>query len=375
MSTSRFRRFLLAATCFWVLVMGGTISTQAQTRAYVANISNTISVLDTETNALVDTITVCTDSSCSPLIPAVTPDGARLYVTNTDQNTVSVVDTLTNTVIDTITVGQSPWGIAITPDGKHAYVANRSGTISVIDTRTNKVTATIPDSDNPMGVAITPDGTRAYVSNAIHGTVSVVDTSTNTIIANILVLSRFQFPVNNLTAIVITPDGTRAYVVSASTGQTYVINTMFNVVIKTIPTDLDSVLGGGNLSIAMSPDGTRVYTDSPGLPALIIDTFTNEIIGTIPDGGPPPFVGVTPDGTKLYIDAEKAVSIFDIATRTLITKLVLDRGMGGVAFGTLPEVPHSKEDCKDSGFQRFTALAFRNQGECVKFVNEHAKVK
>jgi hypothetical protein len=43
-----------------------------------------------------------------------------------------------------------------------------------------------------------------------------------------------------------------------------------------------------------------------------------------------------------------------------------------VAFGTLPEVPHSKDDCKGSGFQRFSVLAFRNQGQCIKYANEHA---
>src|SRR3954449_3369191 len=98
MSTSRFRNLSVAATCFWLLVIGGTISTEAQTRSYVAHPTGTITVLDTATNAVVDTITVCDDRTCSPLIPAVTPNGARLYVTNFSQNTVSVIDTLTNDV-------------------------------------------------------------------------------------------------------------------------------------------------------------------------------------------------------------------------------------------------------------------------------------
>ena len=369
MSTSRFRSFSL---CFWLLIIGGTISTEAQTRSYVASPSGTITVLDTETNAVVDTITVCTDFSCSPLIPAATPNGARLYVTNISHDTVSVIDTLSNTVIDTITVGQAPWGIAFTPDGKRAYVANTSGTISVIDTGTNTVVDTITDTDDPFGVAITPDGTRAYVSNG-RSTVSVVDTSTNTIITNIPVFNRFGFPAGNLPAIVITPDGTRAYVVGASTAQTYVIDTMFNSVIKTIATDLGSSFVGSPLSIAISPDGTRVYTAFPGPPgAVVVDTFTNTVITSISASGPPPFVGVTPDGAKLYIDTSLGVNIIDTSTFAVITRVQLDVPVGGVAFATLPEVPHSKDDCKDSGFQRFSALAFPNQGQCVKFVKEHA---
>ena len=46
------------------------------------------------------------------------------YVTNVDSGTVLVIDTATNAVVDTITVGNSPFGVAITHNGSHAYVTN-----------------------------------------------------------------------------------------------------------------------------------------------------------------------------------------------------------------------------------------------------------
>ena len=67
---------------------------------------------------------------------AISPDGARAYVNNHDSGTVSVINTASNTVVDTITVGSGPYGIAITPDGNRAYVASYDGTVSVIDTAT-----------------------------------------------------------------------------------------------------------------------------------------------------------------------------------------------------------------------------------------------
>jgi len=369
MSTSRFLRFSFATTCFWLLVIGGTISSHAQTRAYTVDFDGAINVFDTETNAVVDKITLCTNLSCTPIIAAATPNGTRLYVTNTLLNNVWVVDTISDTVIDTITVGPNPWGVAITPDGKRAYVA-AGGIIDVIDTDTNRVIHTISDIDNPIGIAITPDGTRAYVANGA-GTVSVVDTGTDTIIATIPILDRFGLPAFGLSAIVITPDGTRAYVVSSNTGQIDVIDTTTNAVITTIPPQMDYPLGGGNLSLALNSDGTRVYTASPFLPAVVIDTSSNTIIATIPINGSMPFVGVTPDDTKLYVNAGGAVSIFDTSTLALITSIQLSRFSGGITFATLPERPHSKDDCNDGGFQRFSALAFRNQGQCIKFFNEH----
>jgi YVTN family beta-propeller protein len=89
-------------------------------------------------------------------------------------------------VVVTIPVGRVPFGVAITPDGTRAYVANEfSYTVSVIDTATNTVVATIPVGLVPIGVAITPDGTRAYVPNEFSYTVSVIDTATNTVVATI----------------------------------------------------------------------------------------------------------------------------------------------------------------------------------------------
>ncbi|MCD2158406.1 YncE family protein, partial [Rhodococcus cerastii] len=46
---------------------------------------------------------------------------------------VSVIDTATNTVTSTVGVGTAPNGVAVTPDGAHAYTANQGGnSVSVI---------------------------------------------------------------------------------------------------------------------------------------------------------------------------------------------------------------------------------------------------
>ena len=56
-----------------------------------------------------------------------------------------------------ITVGKAPVGVAITPDGKHAYVTNELGdTVSVITTATGVVSAPITVGKGPEVVAICP---------------------------------------------------------------------------------------------------------------------------------------------------------------------------------------------------------------------------
>jgi YVTN family beta-propeller protein len=59
-----------------------------------------------------------------------------------------VVNTASNTITGTIAVGDLPNGVAVTPDGTTAYVANiDSDTVSMISNATGTVTATIPASD------------------------------------------------------------------------------------------------------------------------------------------------------------------------------------------------------------------------------------
>ena len=65
-----------------------------------------------------------------------------------------------------------------------AYIANLdSNDVSVIDTSNDTVLATVPVGNSPFGVAVKPDGTRVYVTNDGDNTVSVIDTFNNTVVA------------------------------------------------------------------------------------------------------------------------------------------------------------------------------------------------
>src|SRR5207247_496632 len=99
-----------------------------------------------------------------------------------------VISTATNAVVATVPLAGCTTGVAITPDGALAYVANNtSSTVSVIETATNHLVLTVPVGSSPQGVAITPDGAFAYVTqSALSGTsvnsVSVIETATNTVV-------------------------------------------------------------------------------------------------------------------------------------------------------------------------------------------------
>jgi YVTN family beta-propeller protein len=242
-----------------------------------------------------------------PFGVAITPDGTRAYVTNSNDNTVSVIDTTNMLVGSPITVGFTPQGVAITPDGKRAYVTNFSAlanTVSVIDTNPasptyNSVVATVAVGTEPFEVAITPDGTRAYVTNDGSNTVSVIDTNPasptyNTVVATVGVGTG---PVG----VAITPDGTRAYVVNDSvfSNSVSVIDTnpaspTYNKVVATVG------VGTNPIGVAITPDGKSAYVANSADNTVSVidtnpgDTHFNTVVAMVGAGTGPQFVGIMP---------------------------------------------------------------------------------
>jgi YVTN family beta-propeller protein len=93
---------------------------------------------------------------------------------------VTPITTATNKPGQPIMVGPGPQAIAITPNGKTAYVASYfSGTVTPITTATNKPGKPIPAA-TAVTIAITPDGKTAYVANLRSETVTPISTATNT---------------------------------------------------------------------------------------------------------------------------------------------------------------------------------------------------
>jgi YVTN family beta-propeller protein len=157
-------------------------------RIYITNRgSNTVSVLDGSVDTKLDDITV----GKSPVGIAVNPSANWIYVTNLDDGTVSVIDGITNDVIETVSVGKTPYGIAVNPLSNQIYVTDIiTNTVTVIDGETNEITVKIPVGKKPTGLAIDiPDrkgeDNKLYVANYDSDSVSVIDTITNEVTNNI----------------------------------------------------------------------------------------------------------------------------------------------------------------------------------------------
>ena len=140
--------------------------------------NNPISILDLTTNPISFTTNAIPGIFNGGL--AVTPDGKRAIAVTRALNTATMIDLTATphpTQIHTVTVGESPLDVAISPDGKRAFViyggtgALPTGGISVLNLTTTPMsvqTLHVPIMEGfvPNSIAITPDGKKAVVTRA-----------------------------------------------------------------------------------------------------------------------------------------------------------------------------------------------------------------
>jgi YVTN family beta-propeller protein len=349
---------------------------QAQPRAYVTSQTSDdrVWVIETVTNTVVDTVTVAD----VPSRVAITPDGSFAYVTivvneefllhsgasvfssmppspilmapalskstsvlssssvssksaSSDSffsNKVEVIDTSTNAIVATVTTEEhAPFGIAITPDGRAAYVTHLNGSVSAIDTVSNSVVATIPVGGEALDVAITPDGSFAYVTISSSGSVSVIDTATHAVVATVEVG-------DTPSGIAITPDGASAYVTNMRSNTVSQISIPLNMVVETLS------VGDAPGGIAITPDGASAYvTNQLSNDVSVINAETNTVDATVAVGNTPIDVAITPNGRLAYITniSSHEVSVIDTTTNILID--VVEVGFLPEGIAMTPEQP------------------------------------
>ena len=79
-------------------------------------------------------------------------------------------------ILKNITLDDSPRDMAITGDGKTAYILC-SKSVQIFSTRGNKVTGTIPLKDDFSQIAISPDGEQLFLTKATGKQLSIIQIS------------------------------------------------------------------------------------------------------------------------------------------------------------------------------------------------------
>jgi YVTN family beta-propeller protein len=186
----------------------------------------------------------------SPVDLILTADEKWLLTANQTAHTVSLVETATGKVVDEAPCGERPSALALTPDGKTVAVTGTwSGdlTLLALDGGRLKPAGKIRLGFEPRGVAVSPDGKRAYVALTTAHALAVVDLSARRVIERIAVGRWPRY-------LALSPDGKRLAVGANGDGGVTVVDTAARK--KLFQEDF----GGINLGqMEVSPDGKYVY--------------------------------------------------------------------------------------------------------------------
>lgn len=251
-----------------------------------------------------------------PYDVVVSPDGRHVYVSVYNSNRIAVFSrnpadgALTQvTAVSNANLNQ-PRGLAISPDGRQVYVAGHlSDNLLVFNRNSSSGTLTIdqvwsngpflPGLDGPEGVAVSPDGRHIYVAATNSNAVVIFYRDSDSFVG----YENTLFDTTNIEGarrLVVSPNGANLYVTSylaAGTGRiaTYQRNPLNGtltfqqrwregqIVNNCIP--LCQLLDGleGAFDVIVSPDGRHVYTAA--LNDSAVARFVRNGDGTLAWGG------------------------------------------------------------------------------------------
>ncbi len=244
------------------------------------------------TPSAADEVTKTIPVGTYPIGVAFTPDGAAAYVANWSDDTLSKVDTATGSVTETIAVGGSaPNTIAISPVGDFGYVTLQSSdSIIRLDTSADTVGAPIAGFGGPTGVTLSSDGSFALVGNSDDDTVTKVNTADDSLEAPIAIGDTAS-----PTAIAIADDMTFALATNRVANTISRINLGDNSV-----TNL--AVGPTPVSVDISDDGSFAYVVTNGNDSVSrVNLVDMEVTDVIPVGDQPSQVILSSDDSFAYV--------------------------------------------------------------------------
>jgi YVTN family beta-propeller protein len=267
-----------------VLVHGMGYSPDHKTLAVVSIGSNSVTFIDTATNALKHTTYV----GRSPHEAFYTPDGKEVWVTVRGEDYISVLDAQSFEEKLRIKVSAGPGMQIFSPDGKYGYICSSFNPDTVVITVADHQIVGHVKQDSPFcpNIAATPDGKQVWFTLKDTGRVTVFDAQ-----PPFAVLKSFETgPISNHVNFAHNANGTFAYVTIGGLNEVKVFRTDDFSLTATIP------VGKLPHGVWPSGDGSRIYVGLENDDALVaIDTLTNKVIATSPIGQAPQAIAYVPN--------------------------------------------------------------------------------
>jgi YVTN family beta-propeller protein len=303
-------------------------------RVYAAEqFSNTVSVTDPADNTLLGVIRLGEPqpTNFSPLYRGqvlvhglgFSPDHRTLAIVSIGSNSVTFIDTTTNAVKHVTYVGRSPHEAFFTPDGSEVWVTVRGEDyVAVLDAKTFEEKLRIKVPNGPGMQIFSPDGRYGYVCSSFAPETVVVTVADHRIVGRVKQESPF------CPDIAASPDGKQVWFTLKDIGKTQVFEAQ--PPFRPLKT-LDTGPLTNHVNFARTSRGTFAYVTIGALNEVRVfktDDFSQ--VATVPVGNLPHGVWPSGDGARIYVGLENADALTAIDTAS-------NKVVGPVAIGQAPQ--------------------------------------
>jgi YVTN family beta-propeller protein len=325
-------------------------------RVYAAEqFSNTVSVIDPADNKLLGVIRLGSRSSAnlSPLYKGqvlvhgmgYSPDHRTLAVVSIGSNSVTFIDTATNAVKHTTYVGRSPHEAFFTRDGKEVWVTVRGENyVSVLDAASYQEKTRITLPNGPGMQIFSPDGKYGYVCSSFNPETTVVSVADHAIVGKVVQASPF------CPDIAATPDGSQVWFTLKDIGKVQVFDARppFTV-LKTMDTGPIT----NHVNIVRNANGQFAYVTVGGLNEIqVFRTDDFKKVATIPVGQLPHGIWPSGDGSRVYVGLENddQMAAIDTLSNRVIATIPIGQGPQAVVY-----VPNATPGTRAPGNEAISA--------------------
>jgi YVTN family beta-propeller protein len=222
------------------------------------------------------------------------------------------------TIVDSVATPPA-WAIAVRDDGLAYFTEAFGSGVGITSTRTRTLDGFIATGSIPTGVAFSPDGSRAYVANQFDNNVSVINVATSQVIATISTGGLSTF------AVQVSLDGSRLFIGTNGT-TVFIVDTGNNQIIGS------AEVGAAPNAFVVAPDNRIIYVSSfAGGTVTELDLFTGAVLRTFFVGGTPQGMAITRKGDRLYVANEQGyLSEVTLQTGAITATMPLAGGGFGV---------------------------------------------
>ena len=249
-----------------------------------------------------------------------------LLVADKTDHKLLFLDAATGRTIRAVQVGENPHEVAVTRDGRLAFVANPgSNTVSIVEIATGieRKRLRSPLFGFPHGMAVHPDGTTVYLTSEQRQLLIAIDVGT------LEISKQLSTGMDGSHMVVLSPDGRRAYITDRGSARVTVIDTERWAVATHVPA------GDGVEGIALSPDGKVLLVANRNDDDVhVIDTATLQRVAAVSVGRAPVRVACSPDGRLALVSHRGSgdVHVIDLSTRSVSARVPVGAEPGGMAF-------------------------------------------